>query len=175
MPKFIIDLDSSRINSNGEYLPFQQFVPGVLSLKNTNKPYTLYIGELNKSPLSNTIDIFKNNIEIYKKILSMLPKATEIPVNNTIIFNKPSNLPSVISNKPIRPPITYNFNTAQIKPYVFSSINPKFTPPNFTTNFLNQVRQRAINNSNIGFNILSDTGSSGGPIRTPVRRLLPFK
>jgi len=159
MPKFIIEYDSSRKNTNNEFLPLKQFVPGVISLKNIYQPYTLYIGELNKSYL-NTIDIFKSNTEIYKKILSTLPKTTEIVNTIRIIPKAPSNSPT-ISSRVRNPPIRFNNITGRLTPYVFTNINPDFVPPPITTTYLKQVRQKALEMS------LSRIDTSNLPFRVP--------
>lgn len=172
MAKFVIEFDSSRKNINNELLPFSQFVPGVLSLKNTNQPYTLFIGELNKSAFYNTIDIFKSNAEIYKKIASMFPPSTEVPTQITITQNTPSNVPSKVNNNTKRPPLKFDRNTGQIKPYVFSNINPKFIPPTITTNFLNQVRKKAMETMNINTTVVQEPKTPSLP-RIP--NIIKFK
>lgn len=143
MPKFIIEYDPSRVNAMNEPLPLMQFVPGPISLKNTNKVYTLFIGELNKSPFFNTIDVFKSNIELYKKILDSLQTGNNDPTQNTIIPNDPS-LANTVQVVLVQPQIQYNSNTGQANPYNFSNINPKFIPPTITGHYLNNVRNKAM-------------------------------
>lgn len=153
MSKFIIQFDLSKKNNNNELLPLMNFVPGALSLSNTGKTYSLFIGELNKSAFFNTIDIFKSNTEIYKKILSMLPTPTEVVEQITIIHNKPLDNQQKLNNNIKHPLIKFNLNTGQIRPYVFSGINPKYIPPSPTKNSLEQIRKKTMESININRNI----------------------
>jgi hypothetical protein len=150
MSRFIINYDSSIINSRSEPLPLRLFVPGVISLKSLNS-YSLVIGELNKSPFFNTIDIFKSNVEIYKKILALFPPTTEVAPEVTIVTNSPVPIPSLRPSKPLD---NFDINYGQLKPYVFSNVNPKFIPPSVTANYLNNLRKKAMESMNINTSLV---------------------
>jgi len=93
MPKFIIEYDSSRKNVNNEPLPLRHFIPGVLSLKNTLQPYTLYIGALNKSFFINKGSPTYKKVVTNEKIIYSISDRPKFPTkktNNTFTFiNKP--------------------------------------------------------------------------------------
>lgn len=134
MPKFIIEYDSSRINNNNEPFPLGQYVNGVLSLKNTNNFYTLYIGETNKDSLTDDVSTFKSNIEIYKKLVVSLPLEKK-----SINIGRLPNIKNIY-NFPLP---KLNNITGQKQPYVFvGKINELIPHPN--KQLASELRKKAI-------------------------------
>lgn len=122
MAKFVIEFDSSRKNNNNELLPFSQFVPGVLSLKNTKKVYKLFVGETNKNSLSDSISSFKSNIKIYREILGINPN---LPLE---ILNNNSSEPIPVKDEFLIPPPKRNVFTGRPAPFIFKGVDIKNIP-----------------------------------------------
>ncbi len=130
MSRFIINYDFSRKNSNNEFLPLKEFVPGVISLKNTYSPYTLYIGTLNSSALFNKIDVFKSNVEIFKKNLQYYISRTNREQALTYIRENPKLLDELkvnINNKGNTRITASTTNTSRniLSSQVIASVDPK--------------------------------------------------
>ncbi len=122
MAKFIIEFDSSRKDGNNQLLPFSQFVPGILSLKNTKTVYTLFVGETNKNSLVDNISSFKTNIRIYQELLGINPDL-QLQLENSNASN-----PIPEREELIQIPQKNNPVTGQRIPFKFNGLDVKNIP-----------------------------------------------
>lgn len=138
MSKFVIQQDSSRKNALNESMPLGQFVPGVLSLKNTNQTYKLFVGDINNGSLVDDIDVFKSNLKLYDQLLTLLPR-----LRNDIIAPNLQIFSDLINEKTKFTKSIIDKNTGSPKPYTFVNIDPELIPhPN--KNISKEIRKQII-------------------------------
>lgn len=137
MPKFIIEQDSSRRNIKNEPMPLGQFVPGAISLKNTNQVYTLFVGDINNGSLVEDLDVFKGNFKYYQQLLTLLPR-----LRNDVIVPRPEG--ALIKREPVTKPKINNI-TGLPEPYKYSNTDLTTIPhPN---NSLSKATRKEVVNS----------------------------
>lgn len=141
MPKFVIEQDSSRKNALNEPLPLGQFVPGILSLKNTNQTYKLFVGDINNGSLVDDINVFKGNLKLYEQLLTLLPRLrNDVIAPNLKIFSDSLNQKTQFKKNIV------DKNTGSPKPYTFINIDTELIPhPN--KNVSKEIRKKIIDST----------------------------